>query len=68
MAFCIYLDHADVVYQVFAIEIQEERVEPDRTGLIFAAGVASDCLELSENRENFDQTNVRQNGCNLSLA
>ena len=42
MAFCVYLDHADVVNKLFAIELKEEGIEPDRGDLIVAAGVACD--------------------------
>jgi hypothetical protein len=42
MAFCVYLDHADVVHKLFAIELKEEGVEPDRGDLIVAAAVAGD--------------------------
>jgi hypothetical protein len=42
MAFCVHLDHTDVVNKVFAVEIKEEGVKPDRADLIVAAGVACD--------------------------
>ena len=40
MTLCIYLHHADVVHEVFAVVVQQEGVQPDRGGLVGAAGVS----------------------------